>query len=73
MTPKTAQIIVLATAKTKPGKEVELERALRDIPAKDSIMTDSHGTAAFDFRKASQQRARIGMFLSGGWPRDSCS
>jgi quinol monooxygenase YgiN len=31
MTPKTAQIIVLATAKAKPGKEAELERSLRDV------------------------------------------
>jgi hypothetical protein len=30
MASKTAEIVVLATAKAKPGKEGDLEQALRD-------------------------------------------
>jgi len=33
MTTQKAEIVVLATAKARPGKEAELERALRDVAA----------------------------------------
>jgi quinol monooxygenase YgiN len=33
MASKTTEVVILATARAKPGKEADLERALRDVAA----------------------------------------
>jgi len=59
MTPNTAQIIVLATAKAKPGKEVELERALRDVAAPTRAQ---RGCLQFELYRSAQDPATITAF-----------
>ena len=59
MTPKTAQIIVLATAKARPAKEVELERALRDVAAPTRAQ---RGCLQFEFYRSTQDSAAITAF-----------
>ena len=56
MTPKTAQTIVLATAKAKPGKEVELETALRDVAAP---IRAQRGCLQFELYRSAQDPAAI--------------
>jgi hypothetical protein len=38
MTPKTTGLVVLATGRAMPGKEADLERALREVAARPEFM-----------------------------------
>ncbi len=55
----TTEIVVLAIAKAKPGKEADLERALRDAAAPTRAQ---QGCLQFDLYRSAQDPAAITAF-----------
>jgi quinol monooxygenase YgiN len=56
---KTTEIVVLATAKAKPGMEADLERALRDVAAPTRAQP---GCLEFQLYRSTQNPAAITAF-----------
>jgi len=56
MTLKNPEVVVLATATAKPGKEAELERALRDVAAPTRAQG---GCLQFELYRSAQDPATI--------------
>jgi quinol monooxygenase YgiN len=56
---KTTEIVVLATAKAKPGKEAELERALREVATPTRAQL---GCLQFELYRSAQDHALITAF-----------
>jgi quinol monooxygenase YgiN len=56
---KTTEIVVLATAKAKPGKEADLEQALRDVAAPTRAQ---RGCLQFELYRSAQDPAAITAF-----------
>jgi len=59
MTLNTEQIVVIATATAKPGKEAELERALREVAAPTRAQ---RGCLQFELYRSAQNPATIIAF-----------
>jgi quinol monooxygenase YgiN len=59
MASKTTEIVVLATAKAKPGKEADLEQALRDVAAPTRAQ---RGCLQFELYRSAQDPAAITAF-----------
>ena len=59
MSARTSEIVVLATAKAKPGKEGDLERALRDAAAPTRAQ---QGCLQFELYRSAQDPAAITAF-----------
>ena len=59
VTSKTAEIVVLATAKAKPGKEGDLERALREVAAPTRAQ---RGCLEFQLYRSANEPAAITAF-----------
>jgi quinol monooxygenase YgiN len=56
---KTTEIVVLATAKAKPGKEPDLEQALREAAAPTKAQ---HGCLQFELYRSTEDPAVITAF-----------
>ena len=56
MTPQSMEIVVLARAKAKPGKEADLERALRNVAEPTRAQ---HGCLQFELYRSMQDPATI--------------
>jgi quinol monooxygenase YgiN len=56
---KTTEIVILATAKAKPGKEADLERALREVAAPTRAQ---RGCLQFELYRSAQDHASITAF-----------
>jgi quinol monooxygenase YgiN len=59
MASKTTEIVVLATAKAKPGREGDLEQALRDAAA---ATRAQRGCLQFELYRSAQDPAAITAF-----------
>jgi len=56
MASTATEIVVLATARAKPGKEADLERALREVAAPTKAQ---HGCQGFELFRSAQDPASI--------------